>query len=406
MKVLLAVSRYPWPARRGDQVRALQTLDSLSAEHEVTLLAPEPGPNDPSPPSAAYRIETYRRRRAGVAAGLGRALARRLPAQSGLFYQADLGHRLRELAPAADLGILQLVRLAVHLDDFGPLPLLVDLIDSLSLSVSRRAEVDRPLLRPALRLEARRLALWEDRLVERAAAVTVVCERDRQAIAGRLPPALAARVAVVRLAVEERNAAGLAPEPLVRPSSEGGPLLAMTGNLGYFVNADAVAWWLAEVWPALSRARPDVRVVVAGDRPPARLRRAIRRAGARLIESPPDLRAVLAQATLALAPMRCGAGVPVKVLEAWSVGVPVVATPWAAAGTTGRVGEDLRVVQRPAEWVSAILELLDDPAERRRLAANARRRLAADYSPGEVRRELAEIVRRSAPAAGGRGHGH
>jgi glycosyltransferase involved in cell wall biosynthesis len=104
--------------------------------------------------------------------------------------------------------------------------------------------------------------------------------------------------------------------------------------------------------------------------------------------------------------MRCGAGVPVKVLEAWSVGVPVVATPWAAAGTTGRVGEDLRVVQRPAEWVSAILELLDDPAERRRLAANARRRLAADYSPGEVRRELAEIVRRSAPAAGGRGHGH
>jgi len=390
LKVLLAVSRYPWPARRGDQVRTLQTLDSLSAEHEVTLLAPEPGRDDPSPPpGAAYRIETYRRRRAGVAACLGRALARRLPAQSGLFYQADLARRLRELAPAADLGILQLVRLAIHLDDFGPLPLLVDLVDSLSLSVSLRAEVDRPFLRPALRLEARRLALWERRLAERAAVVTVVCERDRQAIAGRLPQALAERLAVVRLAVEESTAEPPGP-------GEGGPVLAMTGNLGYFVNADAVAWWLAEVWPALSRERPDIRVVVAGERPSARLRRSIQRAGARLIESPPDLRAVLAQATLALAPLRCGAGVPVKVLEAWSVGVPVVATPWAAAGTTGRVGEDLRVARSPAEWLSAIRELLEDPAARRRLAGNARQRLAADYSPGTVRREMLDAVRRIA----------
>ena len=37
--------------------------------------------------------------------------------------------RLRELAPKHDLGILQLVRLAVHVDDFGDTPFVVDLID-------------------------------------------------------------------------------------------------------------------------------------------------------------------------------------------------------------------------------------------------------------------------------------
>jgi glycosyltransferase involved in cell wall biosynthesis len=113
---------------------------------------------------------------------------------------------------------------------------------------------------------------------------------------------------------------------------------------------------------------------------------------------------VIAQATLALAPMRCGAGVPIKVLEAWSVGVPVVATPWAVAGTSGRQGEDFRVVgQHPIEWVSAITELLESSAERKRLADNARRRLAADYSRDEVRRQLLDVVRRiaseAAPAA-------
>jgi polysaccharide biosynthesis protein PslH len=398
LKILLATSRYPWPPRRGDQIRAVQALDFLSAEHEVTLLTPEPGPDLPPPPAGVpWRYETYRQRRApSLLPGFARALARRLPLQSGLFYQADLGRRLRELAPQADLGILQLVRLAIHLDDFGPVPLLVDLIDSLSLSFSLRADVDRLLLRPPLRLEAHLLALWERRLVERAAAVTLVSERDRQALENRLPPELAAKVSVVRLAVRERRGLEAAAVRLA-PPGDGGPILVMTGNLGYFVNADAIAWWLAEVWPTLARARPDVRVVVAGDRPTPSLRRAIAAAGVRLIESPPDLHSVIAQATLALAPMRCGAGVPIKVLEAWSVGVPVVATPWAVAGTSGRQGEDFRVVgQHPIEWVSAITELLDSPAERKRLADNARRRLAADYSRDEVRRQLLDVVRRAA----------
>ena len=38
MKILLVTSRYPWPPRRGDQMRALQMLDFLSVEHELTLL--------------------------------------------------------------------------------------------------------------------------------------------------------------------------------------------------------------------------------------------------------------------------------------------------------------------------------------------------------------------------------
>jgi glycosyltransferase involved in cell wall biosynthesis len=85
--------------------------------------------------------------------------------------------------------------------------------------------------------------------------------------------------------------------------------------------------------------------------------------------------------------------VPIKVLEAWACGVPVVASPWAVAGTTGRQGEDFRVVgQHPIEWVSAILELLDSPGERQRLADNGRRRLAADYSREIVHDQLLAAV--------------
>jgi len=458
VRILLVTARYPWPPRRGDQIRTVQILDFLAGEHEVTLLAPAPGNGQPAPPAGAgYRIEHYRP--AGglsVIRGMGRALARRLPLQSGLFYQPDLGRRLRELAPRADLGILQLVRLAAHLEDFGGTPILVDLIDSLALNFARRAGVDRRLLRPALRFEARLLAAGERRLAERAAGVILVCERDRQAVIDRLPPELGRKVSVVRLACPHQKVTafpcvgeGLAPSrvgegcegedgtfppsregaspsptqedndpgrpvgPQARPGSgegpkvraalaqgnalgwEAGPILALTGNLGYFVNVDAVTWWLREVWPALHRVRPDVRVVVAGDRPSAAVRRAVARAGAgvQLIESPRDLRFTIAQATLSLAPLRCGSGVPIKILEAWAAGTPVVATPWAAAGTSGRPGEDFLVVApHPVEWASAIRELLDAPAARERLAENGRRRLAADYAPDVVRGQILAVV--------------
>lgn len=384
-------------------MRAVQMLDFLAAEHEVTLLTPAPGSGQPPPPAppeeTPYQVELYQPKR-GLASlyGMARVVLKNLPLQSGLFYQPDLGRKLRELAPRHDLGILQLVRLAVHLEDFGSTPLLVDLIDSLSLNFSLRAAVDRVWLRPLLKVEARLLALGERKLAERASGVLLVCERDRQALVNRLTPELAAKVSVVRLAVRERKVEP--PEDRERLWKEGdkGPVLVMTGNLGYFVNVDAVTWWLREVWPSLRRVRPDIRVVVAGERPAASIRREIEKAGVTLIESPRDMRSIIAQATLSLAPMRCGSGVPIKVLEAWSVGVPVVATPWAVAGTSGRQGEDFRLVgTHPIEWVHAIEELLGDPIARQRLAESGRRRLESDYSREAVRQQILRVVESLAP---------
>jgi len=376
-------------------MRAMQMLDFLSSEHEVTLLTPAGRSGYPPPPDRPpYRIELYQPG-GGLAflSGMARAVVKHLPLQTGLFYQPDLGRKLRELAPQHDLGILQLVRLAIHVNDLGDTPILVDLIDSLSLNFSLRAEVDRWWLVPPLKVEAKLLAKAERRLAERAAGMAVVCERDRQALVNRLPRDLAAKISVVRLSVRERRHDPPQAREVLRREGDKAPILAMTGNLGYFVNVDAVTWWLRDVWPVLHHVRPEVRVVVAGDRPSPAVRRAVAKAGVELLESPRDLRSIIAQATIALAPMRCGSGVPIKVLEAWASGVPVLASSWAVAGTSGRQGEDFRLVgQHPIEWVAAICELLDDPAARQRLVDSGRWRLATDYSRETVRRQLLDVV--------------
>jgi glycosyltransferase involved in cell wall biosynthesis len=396
LDILLVTARYPWPARRGDQIRTTQTLGFLTPEHRVTLLTPRPAAVAPPvllPPGA--EMLTYAAG-AGIAKTLGVAGAaiRGLPLQSGLFTSPDLHRQLRLLAPRFHLVVLQLVRLAAYCDDLGAVPVLVDLIDDLALNFRRRARIDKPWRRPVLALEARLLERAQRRLASRAGAVTLVCDRDRGDLLRHLPVALAGRVVVASLAVQP-------PAPSGAPQRAALQRLVFTGNLGYFVNADAIAWWLREVWPAVAGRHPALELVVAGDRPSPAVRHAVAGGGPRvsLLAPAPDLSAVLAGATLAIAPLRCGSGVPVKVLEAWAAGVPVVATSWAAAGTTAVAGQDLLLADSRQEWLAALGSLLHDPEARARLAAAGLRRLAADYSAATAKAQLLAAV----AAAAGRG---
>ena len=189
MKLMLVTGRYPWPARRGDQLRAVQQLELLARHHAVTLLCPAPPPGAPAPETPGpFRLETYSERgRSSVVSGAARSLTGSLPLQSAFFHQPDLIRKVRELAPAHDLTVLQLVRLAGAVEALDGRPFVIDFIDCLSLNFQSRARVDNVFLRPLWLWEAARIRRVERRLLAKSRAGWVVCRRDRKALAERHP---------------------------------------------------------------------------------------------------------------------------------------------------------------------------------------------------------------------------
>jgi len=137
---------------------------------------------------------------------------------------------------------------------------------------------------------------------------------------------------------------------------------------------------------------PEARWVLAGARPPRSLRRLAGLPGVEVVADVPDLAPYFAAARVAIAPMADGSGVPMKVLEAWANGVPVVAHPWSAAGLEAVPGTDFLVAESAAAWRDAVARLLVDQELASRIAAAGRARWETVYSRDRVAEAIRQVV--------------
>lgn len=387
MKIALVANRWPWPPRRGDQLRAAQLASLLDDKFELTVLAPLPrGAEVPRASATSAELIPFEMTAGDRISGLLAAALTGRPLQSGLQRSGRLAELLDTAAP--DLVIIQLVRTGTWLAErLQGVPMIIDLIDSLSLNFERRSRFDSSWKRPFLRLEAERLARAEEDLIARSRAAVVVAQRDRDFITRRLPGVLEKKLAVIPLAVETP-----APPPSILASGRQQARFILTGSLGYFPTAEGLEWWLREIWPRVRERIPAARLNVAGSRPSLRLSSAVERAGAELIADPASFDEIFNGATASLVPLRAGSGLPIKILEAWRAGVPVVATSWAAEGVRGRSGSDMLVAEDPDSWVAALVALASDRALGERLAFEGRSRLQREFSAEAVGRAWSELI--------------
>ena len=84
-----------------------------------------------------------------------------------------------------------------------------------------------------------------------------------------------------------------------------------------------------------------------------------------------DLAPEYAAADVVVVPLRHGGGTRIKLLEAFAYGVPVVASPVAAAGLDVSDGHHLVVARDPEQTAEAVAAILLDGERSARLAAAA-----------------------------------
>jgi len=249
----------------------------------------------------------------------------------------------------------------------GGLPAIITPYESYSLYLRRLAAREPRLSHWAQLWAARR---YEAFMFAPYRAAVVVSPPDRAELLA-LNPAL--RVEVIPNGVD---LAYFQPQPAAREPAA----LLFTGNFAYAPNADAARYLAQTLLPQVQARFPDARLWLVGADPPPEVQ-ALASDRVTVTGRVDDLRPYLARAAVFVSPLRLGAGIKNKVLEALAMGCPLAATPLSVDGIAVQNERDALVA--PVEGgalAAAVIRLLADPALRAKLSAAGPALVARDHS--------------------------
>ncbi|GMQ78309.1 MAG: glycosyltransferase family 4 protein [Anaerolineae bacterium] len=157
------------------------------------------------------------------------------------------------------------------------------------------------------------------------------------------------------------------------------------GGLHWPPNSEGIRWFYHEVWAIVQKKAPDSTLTVIGKHPPSSLVKAQRNnQNIEVSGYSADPNRYLEETAAFIVPLHAGGGMRVKIVDAWSWGLPVVSTAVGAEGINSKDGDDILIADSPEEFADAVLMLLQDREYARILAKAGRKSVELNYDWRQV----------------------
>jgi glycosyltransferase involved in cell wall biosynthesis len=310
-----------------------------------------------------------------------RSVARRRAYTEYLYESRVFCRRLTDLlrSRAFDLVHVDSLDLAAYLPNCAGIPVVCVHHDVESDQLHRRAAIEpRPWRSAYLRYQAHLTEEVEREWCERVALNVAVSEPDRAALKQLAP---ASRVAIVPNGVDIDE---------FEPDGKVGNGAAFVGGTNWFPNRDALEFFCDSIWPLVKAARADVPARWIGHATADERQYYRDRHGVELTGYVADVRPAMRDAACHIVPLRAGSGTRLKILNSWAMGKPVVSTSIGCEGLAAVDGENILIRDDAHAFASAILQVLDDPALRRRLGEHGRATAERLYGWDVIGRDMIE----------------
>jgi polysaccharide biosynthesis protein PslH len=391
LRILFLSQRVPYPPNRGDKITTWRLIERMRRHHEVRCIAfshgaaDEAGAQELRAKGISIHTVPYHDRAAKLRA-LPLLLTRQ-PLTLGVYGSAELQRLVDQELPACDLAYAYSSSMGAFLEPHARIPRVMHFgeLDSdkwRQYSTAMGAPMSWVYAR-----EARTLLAFERRIAQSFAENVVCTELERRVFLEAIP---GSHCVVLQNGVdlEYFHPRDNQPQPLQ---------LAFTGVMNYHPNAEGCIWFVQSILPLIRARHPQVRFTIIGSHPTAAVQALAQSAGVEVTGFVTDTREHLRRASVSVAPLRIARGIQNKVLEAMAMGLPVVGTTPATQGVGARDGEHYLVRDREQDFAQAVIRLLDDAAERQRLAGAARAFVEAHYNWEHVFAPLDTLLARLAP---------
>jgi sugar transferase (PEP-CTERM/EpsH1 system associated) len=169
--------------------------------------------------------------------------------------------------------------------------------------------------------------------------------------------------------------------------------IVFIGRMDYFPNVDGAIYFARNIFPIVRRSVPNAELRIVGSNPTNAVRRLAMMPGIQVTGHVADVRPYLANATVAVAPLRLARGTQNKILESMAMRIPVVATAEAAKGITATPGEDLLVAHDRETFASQVINLMQNEELRRNLSDAGRQKISRTHTWSHSMSILEDILK-------------
>ncbi|WP_230411720.1 TIGR03087 family PEP-CTERM/XrtA system glycosyltransferase [Denitromonas iodatirespirans] len=380
--LLYLVHRIPYPPNKGDKLRSFHILRHLAMHYRVFLATFVDHPDDWAHVPA---LNTWC---AGVHAVRLKPTSARIRSLRGVLtgealsvpYYRDAGLQawVREVVRHEDIrqAVVFSGPMAQYLEGLPLARTVIDFCDVDSAKWTQYAASRRGPMAWLYRREGRLLSNFERRWAGRADVSSFVTRAEADLFLADAPH-LADRVLAIENGVDaEVFSPANGGE---RPFGRGGPHIVFTGAMDYWPNIDAATWFAREVMPRVWTTLPEACFTIVGMNPTPGVRALAVPERIVVTGTVPDVRPYVHHADVVVAPLRVARGIQNKVLEAMSMGRPVVASAAAATGLRGVTGVTHEEAETPEDYLAAIRRCLD-PERGRAMGLAARQAVLDQYA--------------------------
>ena len=363
-ELLYLCHRIPYPPNKGDKIRSYNLLKHLNKKYRIYLGA---FVDDPVDLSYEVNLQNYceniflqyinpLHRRIISLSGLIKGLPLTLPYYFHPKMQQWISYTLKNRPIKNVLIFSSPMAQYVSTNTVSTYQRVIDFIDVDSDKWAQYSLTKPWPLNWVYKREANALLNYERKIALEFDA-SVFVSREERDLFSNLVPEIADKCFYIQNGVD---ADYFSPDRKYKnPYKNNSKVLVFTGVMDYWANIDAVCWFAEKVFPGILNRVPEAEFYIVGTRPSREVKALSKKKGVIVTGSVPDVRLYLAHAAGAIAPMRISRGVQNKVLEAMSMGLPVLTTPMGAEGIKAKPGVEILVSSVVEHMKNMAVEILN-----------------------------------------------
>ncbi len=385
MNVLFVTYDFPYPMTSGGKNRAYHLLKYAAKEANIILYSfvredYNPDSNEEIKKLGIKKIFVTKRRKLRSVSNIPLTLFRNFSIFKTLYYEKYVFEELKKIIHEEKITVVHFESsytgfyIGRELKKMGvKIVLGTENIEHM-LYYDYAKNLKKFYLKPFIKYQASKLKKEEIDMMRRSDVVTVITDDEKNILKENFN------------IQSEIVANGIEPESFSYEFSEKKHNnILFVGNFTYFPNTDAFEFFLKEVFPKIDN---KTTVTVIGKQASLKFKNTDKRIIKKdFVE---DIIAEYRNADMLVFPIRIGGGTNFKVLEAMSLGVPIIANPARLSGLRAKSDEHFLPAVSADEYISQI-QKMEDAALRKKLSINARKLIEEYYAWDTIGKELLRV---------------